>query len=125
MMGEETYQFINIPTPVLASHHRVGHSVSRLEVPVHVSGLFLLTFFICVEASSALVAWLAKFFIETENEMGSRSNNTLAGKLEVWLPDLQLERGRFQHNIVGDFRQWRSGGIWRSVDEWSWGESKW
>lgn len=49
-----------------------------LEVPVQVSGLLLLAFIVYMEASSTLIAWLSKFLVEAEDEMGSGSNKTLA-----------------------------------------------
>jgi hypothetical protein len=76
-----TYQFINIPTPMLASHDGVCQSMSRLEVPVQVSSLLLLAFFVGVEASSALIAWCTEFFVEIGDEVRSGSNEMLVKAL--------------------------------------------
>lgn len=72
--GKDAYQFIDIPTPMLTSDQGVGHSVSRLEVPVQVSRFSPFAFFVGMEASSALTAWLAKFLVEAGYEMGSGSD---------------------------------------------------
>jgi hypothetical protein len=78
-----TYQFIEIPSPMLSSLLHIRHSLIDFEVPVHMGGLFFLTFFIWLKSSSALVAWLAKLFIEFEDEMWSRSTKSECLRDEV------------------------------------------
>ena len=55
--------------------------MSGLEVPVHVSGFLFLASFIGVEASPALIAGLAKFFVEIEDEMRSGSDDDVLAKI--------------------------------------------
>lgn len=74
MEGKYAYQFINIPTPMLTSDYGVGHSVSRLEMPIQVSGFSPFAFFVGMEATSTLIARLAKFLVEAVDEMGSGSD---------------------------------------------------
>jgi hypothetical protein len=71
---EENYQFVEVPTPLLTSHHRVGHSMSRLEVPVQMGSLLLLAYLIGMEASSALIARCAEFLVEVGDKMRSGSD---------------------------------------------------
>lgn len=63
-MLRETYQFVNIPTSMLAFALGFDHALMRAEMPVHMSVSLLLTRFVGLETSSTLSAWCAKLLVE-------------------------------------------------------------
>lgn len=60
-----TYQLVDIPASVLASTLSLIHTLTDMEMPVHVSSFLLLAIFVGLEASATLRAWCTKMFIQT------------------------------------------------------------
>jgi hypothetical protein len=106
--GRTTYQFVDIPTSMLASCFCFGHPLMDFEVPVHVSGFLLLAFFICLEAPATLCARGSQSLIQARYEMRSGSTDVNQEKFRNCMLDLHLEGGRFQNNIIRYIGKWRS-----------------
>jgi hypothetical protein len=67
----DTYQFINIPTPVLSPLLSLNHTLMHPEMPVHMRGLLLLAFLVSLEAASALRARDAEALVEATDQVGA------------------------------------------------------
>lgn len=71
MIARKTYQFVNVPTSMLASRLCFSHTLMNLEVPIHVGSFHFLAFFVCLEATTTLSARGTQPLIKAGDEMGS------------------------------------------------------
>ena len=67
--GRNTYQLINIPTPMLTPLLSLNHALMHAEMPVHVRGLLLLALLVGLKAATALRAWDAEAVVEANNQV--------------------------------------------------------
>jgi len=66
-----THKLVDIPASMLASFLCFNHALVHAKMPVHMSSLLFLAFFVILKASSTLSTGSTKSFIEHADEMWS------------------------------------------------------
>lgn len=82
MSALSTYPLIQIPAAILTAFRRIIHALVCLEMPIQMSGLFLLPFAICGETSPTCSAAVGFLFVETRNKVWSGTGSVLLATVE-------------------------------------------